>query len=399
MPTAPTVALIVAAGRGTRAGPLGPKQFLALDGEAVLRRSLSPFLAHPRVNHTLVVIHADDRATYGECVLGIEGRLLPPAIGGATRQESVRAGLEALSHANPSHVLIHDSARPFVDAGIIDRVLDGLGDADGAIPALPIHDTIKRGDASGLIRETVDRSGLLRAQTPQGFRYPAILDAHRRAASAGVSGLTDDAHAAEWAGLCVKLVAGHEGNMKLTTAADLLEAENRLLRDRLFGQGETVTGNGFDVHRFTAGDHVMLCGVRVPHTHGLEGHSDADAPLHALTDAILGALGEGDIGVHFPPSDPQWKGAASELFVRHAAKLAAERGGRIVHADVTVIAEQPRIGPYREAMTARLAGMLALPSQRVSIKATTSERLGFTGRGEGLAALATATLRLPFARN
>ncbi len=398
MPIAPTVALIVAAGRGARSGALGPKQYIALDGQAVLRRSLSPFLAHPAINHTLVVIHPDDCEAYGECVAGIEGRLLQPATGGATRQESVRAGLEALSHANPTHVLIHDAARPFVDAGTIDRVLEGLGDADGAIPSLPIHDTIKRGD-TGFIRETVDRTGLLRTQTPQGFRYPAILDAHRRAASAGVSGLTDDAHVAEWAGLSVKLVAGHESNMKLTTAADFLEAENRLFRDRLIAQGETVTGNGFDVHRFTAGDHVMLCGVRVPHTHGLEGHSDADAPLHALTDAILGALGAGDIGVHFPPSDPQWKGAASELFVRHAAQLVTAAGGRIVHADITVIAEQPRIGPHRAAMTARLAGMLELAPQRVSIKATTSERLGFTGRGEGLAALATVTLKLPFVRN
>lgn len=397
MPQAENVALIVAAGRGTRAGAAGPKQYVTLDGEAVLRRSLSPFLAHPAINQMLVVIHPDDRAAYGECVAGIEDRLLPPAIGGATRQESVRAGLEALGDLRPAHVLIHDAARPFVDAATIDRVLEGLGEADGAIPALPIHDTVKRGDA-GRIRETVDRSGLFRAQTPQGFRFPAILDAHLRAATAGVTGLTDDAHIAEWAGLSVKLVSGNEANMKLTTAADLLEAENRLLRERLLAQGDTVTGNGFDVHRFCDGDHVMLCGVRVPHTHGLEGHSDADAPLHALTDAILGALGAGDIGVHFPPSDPQWKGAASERFVRHAAKLVAAAGGRVVHADITIVAEEPRIGPHRAAMTARLAEMLSLPPTRVSIKATTSERLGFTGRGEGLAALATATLRLPFAR-
>ena len=399
MPQTHNVALIVAAGRGSRAGAAGPKQYLALDGQAVLRRSLSPFLAHPAINHTLVVIHHDDRDAYGECVAGIEGRLLPPAIGGATRQESVRAGLETLAGPAPANVLIHDAARPFVDAGTIDRVLDGLGEAVGAIPALPIHDTVKRGTEAGFIRETLDRSGLFRAQTPQGFRYPAILEAHRRAAAAGIAGLTDDAHIAEWAGLPVKLVAGSEANVKLTTSADLIEAENGLLRDRLIAQGETITGNGFDVHRFCNGDHVWLCGVRVPHTHGLEGHSDADVALHALTDAILGALGAGDIGVHFPPSDAEWKGAASELFVRHAVKLATERGGRIVHADLTIIAEQPRIGPYRAAMTARLAEMLSLPQTRVSIKATTSERLGFTGRGEGLAALATATLRLPFVQN
>lgn len=395
MPGTENVALIVAAGRGSRSGASGPKQYLGLDGEAVLRRSLSPFLDHPAVYQILVVIHPDDRSAYRECVSGIGSKLLPPVHGGAARQDSVRAGLEALLGAEPANVLIHDAARPFVDRGIIDSVLNALQDSGGAIPALAIHDTVKRG-ADGLIRETVDRAGLFRAQTPQGFRYPEILDAHRRAAAAGVAGLTDDAHVAEWAGLSVKLVAGHEANVKLTTAADLIEAENKLLRDRLVAQSETVTGNGFDVHRFTAGDHVWLCGVKVPHSHGLEGHSDADAPLHALTDAILGTLGAGDIGVHFPPSDAQWKGAASELFVRHAVELVRKHGGRIAHADITIVAERPRIGPFRAAMTARLAEMLALPPTRVSIKATTSEKLGFTGRGEGLAALATATVRLPF---
>jgi 2-C-methyl-D-erythritol 4-phosphate cytidylyltransferase/2-C-methyl-D-erythritol 2,4-cyclodiphosphate synthase len=392
-----TTALIVAAGRGTRAGT-APKQYQTLDGEPVLRRSLRPFLDHQRVGRALVVIHPDDRGLYDGAVSGLEVRLLPPALGGATRQESVRAGLEALSSEAPANVLIHDAARPFVDERTIDHVLDGLSAADGAIPALTIHDTVKRGDAEGLVRETVDRSGLFRAQTPQGFRFDRILDAHRRAAQAGVAGLTDDAHVAEWAGLSVTLVAGAEANAKLTTAADLVAAERRLAADRLIAAGDTVVGNGFDVHRFTAGDHVMLCGVRVPNDQALEGHSDADAPLHALTDAILGALGAGDIGVHFPPSDPQWRGAASELFVRHAVALARARGGRVAHADITIIAERPRIGPFRQAMQARLAEMLSLPVDRVSVKATTSERLGFTGRGEGLAALATATVRLTTAR-
>jgi 2-C-methyl-D-erythritol 4-phosphate cytidylyltransferase/2-C-methyl-D-erythritol 2,4-cyclodiphosphate synthase len=393
-----TIALIVAAGRGTRAGADGPKQYVDLDREPVLRRSLSPFLAHPRVDRTLVVIHSDDREAYGQSVRGLESKLLPPALGGETRQASVRAGLEALTASPPARVLIHDAARPFLDTGTIDRVLAALDGADGAIPALPIHDTVKRGDG-GLICETVDRNGLVRAQTPQGFRFGAILDAHRRAAAAGIAGLTDDAHVAEWAGLSVRLVAGAETNMKLTTATDLLEAENRLLRNRLVTQGEVVVGTGYDVHRFARGDHVMLCGVRIPHDRGLEGHSDADAPLHALTDAILGALGDGDIGVHFPPSDQKWKGAASDQFVRHALSLAAARGGRIAHADLTIVAERPRIGPHRPAMQARLAGLLGLPPAHVSIKATTSERMGFTGREEGLAAFATATIRLPITSN
>lgn len=398
MSEAETVALIVAAGRGTRAGAAGPKQYLMLDGEPVLRRTLSPFLAHPGVSRALVVIHPDDHASYEDSVASLEG-LLPPAIGGATRQDSVRAGLEALAAAAPARVLIHDAARPFVDAGTIDRVLAGLAEADGAIPALAIHDTVKRASPDGLIRDTLDRTGLARAQTPQGFRYTAILDAHRRAAAAGVAGLTDDAHVAEWAGLQVKLVAGSEANMKLTTAADILEAEKQLLRDRLIAQGDIAVGTGYDVHRFRDGDHVMLCGVRIPHDRGLDGHSDADAPLHALTDAILGALGDGDIGVHFPPSDPRWKGAASDQFVRHAMTLLAARGGRIAHADLTIVCERPRIGPYRPAMQARLAELLGLPIGRVSIKATTSERMGFTGREEGLAAFATATIRLPITSN
>lgn len=397
MPTPSTIAVFVAAGRGARAGAAGPKQYVALDGKPVLRRTLSPFLAHPAVGRAIVVIHPDDRAVYGECVAGLEG-LLPPALGGATRQDSVRAGLEALAEANPARVLIHDAARPFTAAATIDRVLAALDTADGAIPALAIHDTVKRAAADDLIRETVDRTGLARAQTPQGFRFAAILDAHRRATAAGVAGLTDDAHVAEWAGLAVKLVEGSEANVKLTTATDILEAENRLLRERLLAHGDIAVGTGYDVHRFTTGDHVMLCGVSIPHDRGLEGHSDADAPLHALTDAILGALGDGDIGVHFPPSDPQWRGAASEQFVRHAMRLLAARGGRVAHADLTIVCERPRIGPHRQAMQARLSELLGLPVERTAIKATTSERMGFTGREEGLAAFATATIRLPLTR-
>jgi 2-C-methyl-D-erythritol 4-phosphate cytidylyltransferase/2-C-methyl-D-erythritol 2,4-cyclodiphosphate synthase len=398
MPHPTTIALIVAAGRGTRVqGNIVPKQYVALDGIAVLQRSLTPFLDHPAVGRALVVIDPDDRPLYSQAVAGLEDRLMAPAPGGATRQASVLAGLEALTAAAPTTVLIHDAARPFIDGGTIDRVLEGLTRSDGAIPALPLHDTVKRGDANGRIRETLDRSGLVRAQTPQGFRFEPILDAHRRAAASGIHGLTDDAHVGEWAGLDVALVAGAQANQKLTTAADLIEAENRLLRARLLALGDIAVGNGFDVHRFTAGDHVMLCGVRIPHDRGLEGHSDADAPLHALTDAVLGAIGQGDIGVHFPPSDPQWKGAASELFLNHAVGLVRDHGGRLADADITIVAQRPRIGPYRAAMQARLSELLGLPAGRVSVKATTSERLGFTGREEGLAALATATVRLPLA--
>jgi 2-C-methyl-D-erythritol 4-phosphate cytidylyltransferase / 2-C-methyl-D-erythritol 2,4-cyclodiphosphate synthase len=384
------IALVVAGGRGSRFGASVPKQYRLLEGTPVLRRAVAPFLAHPRVSAVRVVIHADDAGSYHRAVGDLP--LMPATPGGATRQESVLRGLESLADSPPARVLIHDAARPFVTRDILDRVLGALDDWDGAIPALPVVDTLKRAHASAdahvaSIAATVERAGLWRVQTPQGFRYPRILTAYRRCM--GLS-LTDDAAVAEHAGLRVALVAGDEDNLKLTTEDDLRRGD-RLLA----GASETRTGFGFDVHRFCEGSQVMLCGVPVPHDRALFGHSDADVGLHALTDALLGAIGAGDIGSHFPPSDPRWRGAPSEVFLRHAAALVGQAGGGIVNVDVTLICERPKIGRHREAVRARIAELLALSPARVSIKATTTEELGFTGRGEGIAAQAVATARLP----
>lgn len=383
------IALIVAAGRGTRAaGPL-PKQYRDIGGVPILRHTLLAFRNHPRIDRVRAVIHPNDRALYEHASSGLD--LLPPVEGGATRQVSVRLGLESLHDLAPGHVLIHDGARPFVSAAIIDRVIEALDSTPGAIAALPVNDTIKRAQAGSVsIEATVDRRDLWRAQTPQGFRYADILAAHRAASS---SDLTDDAAVAAQANLNVRLVPGSEENVKITTEDDLLRA-NRAVDATL----ELRVGQGFDVHRFAPGDAVQLCGVRVPHSHGLEGHSDADVGLHAATDAILGALAAGDIGQHFPPSDPRWRGADSAQFLRHAAELVAGAGGRLVHVDITLICEAPKVGPHREAMVRRLAEILALPVGSCSVKATTTEKLGFTGRGEGIAAQAIATVRLPVAR-
>jgi len=378
------VALVVAAGRGVRAGGATPKQYRTLGGRPVLRWSLERFQRHPRVSAVRVVIQPDDRALYDAAAAGLD--LLPPVMGGPTRQDSVRLGLESLAAQSPSTVLIHDAARPFVDDTLIDRVLDALATTPGAIPATPVADTIKRG-VGGLVGATVDRSDLWRAQTPQGFRFAEILDAHRAAAGAALS---DDAAVAECAGLAVALVPGSEANTKLTTDEDLRRAAQACE-----AQAETRIGTGYDVHRVGPGDHVWLCGVKVPHSHGLIGHSDADVALHALTDAVLGAVGDGDIGQHFPPSDARWRSAASDQFLMHAASRVAARGGRIVHVDVTIICERPKVGPHRAAMIARLAEILGLDPSRCSVKATTTEGLGFTGRGEGIAAQAVATIRIP----
>jgi len=380
------VALVVAAGRGSRMGGGPPKQYRSLGGQPLLRHALARFAGHPRISGVRAVIHADDRAAYAKAVAGLA--LDEPVPGGATRQESVLRGLESLSRRAPRYVLIHDGARPFVDGATIDRVLDALEEVPGAIAALPVIDTLKRGDDGAAIVATLDRSGLWRAQTPQGFHYTEILAAHRRFAG---SELTDDAAVAERGGLAVRLVAGSPDNVKITTAEDLARGERRLAG----AGGETRVGQGFDVHRFCPGDHVMLGGVRIAHDRGLAGHSDADAGLHAVTDALLGALGAGDIGSHFPPSDPRWRGADSAAFLRHAGALLAAREGRIVNLDLTVICETPKIGPHRAAMAARIAEILDIDAARVAVKATTTEGLGFTGRGEGIAAQAVATLRLP----
>lgn len=389
-------ALIVAAGRGTRvAGGALPKQYQPLAGKSMLARSLASFLEAPAIAGVLCVIHPDDRDLYEAAVGHTRGKLLPPAHGADTRQGSVLAGLEALAARAPDAVLIHDAARPFTDADLIARVAAALDRRVGAIAALPVADTLKREAAGQVSAGTVPRQGLWRAQTPQGFHFPQILAAHRKAAHEGLADFTDDAAIAEWAGLEVALVPGSERNRKITTGEDIAMAERELRLDELHRLADIRVGSGFDVHRFVPGDHVMLCGVRVPHDLALEGHSDADAPLHALTDALLGAIGAGDIGQHFPPSEARWKGADSGLFVREAVRLVVARGGLIANADVTILCERPRIGPHREAMRARLAELLGIDLERTSVKATTTERLGFTGRGEGLAAMATAMVRLP----
>jgi 2-C-methyl-D-erythritol 4-phosphate cytidylyltransferase/2-C-methyl-D-erythritol 2,4-cyclodiphosphate synthase len=382
---ASTFALIVAAGRGSRFGGSQPKQYLGLGGTTVLRHAVSAFATHPRIAGVLVAIRPEDRKLFDQAVSGLS--LLPAVPGGAERQDSVRLGLEMLAARQPDRVLIHDGARPFPDAALIGRVIDGLDRAPAAIPALPLGDTIKRA-ADGRVLETIDRSQLWRAQTPQGFHFDAILAAHRQMAGRM---LTDDAAVAEAAGIAPLIVMGSKENLKVTTAEDLAAAE-RLLAAR---QADVRVGQGFDVHPFGPGDHVMVCGVAIPHEVAPVGHSDADVGLHALTDAVLGAIGAGDIGMHFPPSDPRWRGASSDRFLAYAATLVRERGGTIAAIDVTIICERPKIAPYRDRMIERVAEILEISIGRVSVKATTTERLGFTGRGEGIAAQAVATIRLP----
>ncbi|HRP79476.1 MAG TPA: bifunctional 2-C-methyl-D-erythritol 4-phosphate cytidylyltransferase/2-C-methyl-D-erythritol 2,4-cyclodiphosphate synthase [Aquamicrobium sp.] len=385
-------AVIVAAGRGERAGQSaeGPKQYRRIGGRSVIRRTLEAFLAHPRINAVAVAIHADDGALFAEAAGELAGRVIALP-GGATRQASTRLALLALRGENLDAVLIHDGVRPFVDAGLIDRVIDGLDGESGSLPALAVSDTLKQA-AEGLVGRTVPRDGLFAAQTPQGFAFGPILTAHERAHAAGREDFTDDAAIAEWAGIPVRLVEGSADNVKLTWARDIEMANARLSAGLL---PDVRTGNGYDVHCFAEGDHVTLCGVAIPHTKRLSGHSDADVALHALTDALLATCGAGDIGTHFPPSDMRWKGAASRIFVEEAVRIVRERGGRIANADITLIAEAPKIGPHRAAMTAELTSMLGISPDRVSVKATTNERLGFVGREEGIAAIATASVVYP----
>jgi 2-C-methyl-D-erythritol 4-phosphate cytidylyltransferase/2-C-methyl-D-erythritol 2,4-cyclodiphosphate synthase len=380
---AETVALIVAAGRGERAGGGVPKQFRPLAGKPVLRWAIEAFLGHPKIDAVQTVIHDLDRSLYQAATVGLT--LGSPVTGGATRAESVRRGLEALGGSPPRRVLIHDGARPLVSAALINRVASALDEADAAAPMLPVADTLRRRLEAGY--ETVPRDSLLRAQTPQGFHFEKIREAHSRFAGEPA---TDDLALAERAGLSIAAVAGEETNIKLTTADDLAAAEKLALSSLL----DVRTGSGFDAHRFGPGDCIWLCGVKIPHTSALVGHSDADVGLHALTDAILGALGAADIGAHFPPSDERWRGAPSHLFLEHAAQLVRQQGGFIAHVDVTLICERPKVSPYRDAMRARIASILQTDIGRVSVKATTSDGLGFTGRSEGIAAQAVATIRL-----
>ena len=393
-----TTVILVAAGRGSRAGEGLPKQYRTIAGEAVLTRTINAFLSVPGVGQILTVIHPDDAAPCEAAFAAATGpqrhRLLAPARGGATRQASTYAGLRALADAGkipPDIVLIHDAARPFVSPTLIARAIDAALLHGAAAPGLALTDTIKLIGADGRIAGTLDRDSLRAAQTPQAFHFPLIFAAHERAAACGETSLTDDAAIAEAAGHRVAIFPGEPGNMKITTPEDFAQAEARLAS----ALTDVRTGQGFDVHAFAPGDHVCLGGLRIPHSHMLAGHSDADVALHALTDAILGALGEGDIGAHFPPSDPRWKGARSDIFLHDAAARVRQRGGVIAHLDLTLICEAPKIGPHREAMRACIASIAGIAVGRIGVKATTSEGLGFTGRREGIAAMAVATLRLP----
>ena len=392
--TVQTAVVIVAGGRGQRASGSGmPKQYRPLAGTPILTRALESFVSHGDVDAILTVIHGDDRSHFETAAAPFTGKLLEPVMGGAMRQDSVRAGLERLEELHPRNVLIHDAARPFTDAGLIKRVIGALSDNEGVVPALAVTDTLKRAN-EGLIEDTVDRANLWGVQTPQGFHFEKLLEAHRAAERAGKTDFTDDSSLAEWHGMNVALVEGSPANVKLTTEADFVLAGERLARSGDAHSGESRIGQGFDVHAFTDGDHVTLCGLKIPYERSLAGHSDADVGLHALTDALLGAIADGDIGAHFPPSDPEWRGAASDQFLRDAADRISARGGRIINLDVTIICEAPKIGPHRENMRLRIAEILRIEPERVSVKATTTEGLGFTGRGEGIAAQATAMIQL-----
>ena len=381
-------ALIVAAGRGSRFGGPLPKQYADWEGQPILRHTILALRASQAVTDVRVVISPGDEGHYEAATTGLG--LASAVTGGVSRQQSVLNGLESLASNAPDFVAIHDAARPFVRAEDITACLAAASRSgiDGALLGIPLADTLKRVDGDGAVSQTVSRANLWRAQTPQIFRFAALLEAHRAVASLGAdeaSALTDDAAVAERAGLKLVMVAGHEDNTKITTTEDLERTRPM----------ETRTASGFDVHGFAPGQSVMLGGVEIAHTHALAGHSDADVALHALTDALLGTIGAGDIGKHFPPSDPKWRGASSDRFLRHAVTLVKERGGRITHLDLTLVCEQPKIGPHREAMVASIARIADVSADRVSVKATTTEGLGFTGRREGIAAQAIATVELP----
>lgn len=384
-------AIVVAAGRGERATASGealPKQYRRLAGVPVLQRSLQTLLAVEAVDMVLPVIHPEHAELFAAMAF-THPRLLSPVYGGSERQQSVLLGLEALEDRRPDLVLIHDAARPLADADVIGGVIAGLGSAVGAIPVLPLNDTVKRSTGGQVITGTEERSTLFAAQTPQGFRFADILAAHRAAAAAART-CTDDSAVAEWAGLTVAMTAGSRRNLKLTRQEDFAVAR-RVLEDDM----ETRIGTGYDVHAFAEGDAVWLGGVRIPHRHRLQGHSDADVALHALTDALYGALGDGDIGAHFPPSDPQWRDAPSTTFLADAARRVRQRDGRIVNLDVSIVCEAPRIGPHVAAMKLAIAQTCGIGAERVAIKATTNERLGFVGREEGIAAIAVASIEVP----
>ncbi len=399
-------ALVVAAGHGSRMGGDLPKQYQKLAGRSILRHAIDNLYADHRIETVRVIIDPDHQTLYAAAVQGLD--LAPAILGGPDRQASVMNGLAALRPAAPDIVLIHDAARPFVDSAVLDRLFSALQHHKGAIAALPVVDSVKRAERA-IIDDEIDREGLWRAQTPQGFHYAEILAAHLTAAATPAAPpLTDDAAVARAAGLQVVLVDGDEALFKITSPADMLRAHHYCLiadqpADQPTGQpaDQPTTqprthriGQGFDVHRFGDGNHVTLAGVKIPHTAGLLGHSDADVGLHAVTDALLGALGAGDIGSHFPPSDDTWRGVDSAVFLAHAGTLIQQAGGTINNIDLTIVCEQPRIGPHRPKMQARMADILGLDLSCVSIKATTTERLGFTGRGEGIAAMAVCLITI-----
>src|SRR5712691_4095403 len=381
-------AVLVAAGRGFRAGGGAPKQYRQVHGVPVIRHALSLFIDHPEIALVQPVIHRDDAEAFAVATAGLA--LRAAAFGGATRQISVRAGLEAIEREQPRIVLVHDAARPFASPALVSRAI-AAGAGGAAIPGLGLTDTIKEVDAHGRVVDTLDRNRLRAVQTPQAFLYDELLAAHRRAFIAGRDDFTDDAALAEWAGMAVTIFEGEAGNMKLTTEEDFA----RIAAADWAALADIRTATGYDVHAFVDGDHVWLGGVRIPCSRALSGHSDADVPLHALVDAILGALADGDIGAHFPPTDPQWRGAPSDKFLAFAVDRVRQRGGRIAHLDITIVCEAPRIGPHRDAMRTRIAEIAGIGIDRVAVKATTNERLGFIGRQEGIAAIATATIRLP----
>lgn len=385
--------IIVAAGRGERAGSSveGPKQYRRIGGRPVIAHTIGGFLAWPRTGRIVAVIHPDDTTFFAQAMEGLSGgAAVDICFGGRTRQQSVLAGLRALSGQGITHVMIHDAVRPFFDEDLLERIFAGIEAGETCLlPAMPVTDTLKRADAAGLVVETVSRADLYGAQTPQTFAYDAIVAAHEAAARSGRDDFTDDASIAEWAGLAVRLVEGSPDNVKLTLQRDIAMADAKLTRQSL---PDVRTGNGYDVHQLVPGDGVTLCGIFIAHDQKLKGHSDADVALHALTDALLATCGAGDIGDHFPPSDPQWKGAPSRIFLEHAADIVRRAGGTIMNADISLIAEAPKIGPHRQAMREKLADILSISLDRCSVKATTNETIGFVGRREGIAAIATASV-------
>ncbi len=386
-----TAVIIVAAGRGERAGQSqGPKQYRSLGPKPMLWHTVIAFRQNGNVGHIQIVIHPDDDDLYKDCALNSD-KLLPPVNGGATRQDSVAAGLDAIDSLSPDNVLIHDAARPMVSSDLIDRVIEGLATNPAVLPAVAIADTLKRGNSDQEVVETIPRENLFAAQTPQGFHYRPLLAAHRKAQSVDLHNFTDDSALAEWAGMTVQLVDGSTDNTKITTVDDLRKA-HMTMSQATVGLPDVRVGHGYDTHQWVDGDSVWLCGLEVPHTHRLSGHSDADVGLHALTDALLAAIADGDIGSHFPPSDAKWKDARSDQFLKHAISRVENAGGTVTHMDVTLICEAPKIGPHRDAMREAISAISGVSVNRISVKATTNERIGFVGREEGMVAVATATV-------